>query len=103
MCDLRSAKNNALIHLYAFIEMFEKILSEIYYEDTISWILSCKKKNEFDINDPLLLMFFNPLNIMMIDDCAILCNINIDALRKMLFDKKLEKDLLQSFLYLISD
>lgn len=77
---MKEVKNNHYLHLYGYIQMFDKILSEISFSDTISSLLSKQDVNDFDINNPLLLLFFNPLNILMIDNHAILCNINLEAL-----------------------
>lgn len=79
-CSLKEVKNNHYLHLYGYIQMFDQILSQISYSDTITSILSKNTINDFDINNPLLLLFFNPLNILIIDNHAMLCNINLEAL-----------------------
>ncbi|CAD8208536.1 unnamed protein product [Paramecium pentaurelia] len=102
-CNLRDIQTNYLLHLYGYIQILEKILDEIWYSDSISSILSNQLKSSFDINNPLLLLFFNPLNILMIDNCAVICNINIENLQKLINEQKKSRDYLGLLLQYISD
>lgn len=83
------------------MQLLEKILSEVWYQDTITSILT--NKHDFDVNNPLLLMFLNPLNILMIDNCAVICHINYENLSKLINELKKSRDYLGILLNLISD
>lgn len=83
------------------MQLLEKILSEVWYQDTITSILT--NKHDFDVNNPLLLMFLNPLNILMIDNCAVICQIHYENLSKLINELKKSRDYLGILLNLISD
>lgn len=55
------------------------------------------------MNNPLLLMFLNPLNVLMIDNYAVICNINYENLLKLISELKKSRDYLGILLNLISD